>query len=483
MPARARSAIEAGGLNMARVLFWMLIVTVAFAPLPLASDRPGPEGLLAILVGAQLVLFALGTLFSRDLVKVPLRRYYWALLGFALLVGWFLVQQSSATPAAWHDAIWRDGGKILGVDLHGTMALDPQSARETILRMITYAGVFFLSMQLCRPRERANTAVWSAVFIGLGYSLYGLYIYFHGNADVLWFTKYAYRSSLTSTFVNRNNFGTFVGMALIAALGVLFVQLENSLRYGLFNRAGFIHFMDTVNFKTFVLTGFAVVLASTLLLTSSRGASIGTAVGVVTLVIADRLARRQTTGAGQIRISLIAIAVFGALIFVLNGSNLIGRINDSATENTREIVYSTVLHAITQHPWVGTGLGSFSEAFSRVRDARLDSSDYIFDLAHNTYLELAFEIGLPAMALLLAILAGIVLTIARGVFVRRRDATFAAIGLGVTALAALHSTVDFSLQMPGVTLYFAMILGLAFAQSYPTHEHQAVPGVRQSVRA
>ena len=461
----------------------MLVVTVAFAPLPLASDRPAPEGLLAILIGGQLALFALAAPFSRSLIQVPFRKYWWAMLGFALLVCWFVVQQSGLTPAAWHDPIWRDGAKMLGVHLRGAMTLDPEGARETIMRMVTYAGTFFLAFQLCRTREHASAALWSVVLVGVAYSVYGLYVYFHGNDAILWFSKYAYRGSLTSTFVNRNNFGTYVGIALIACVGLLLAQLETSLRHGLFSRAGFVHFMDNVDFRVFALLGFAVLLGSTLLLTASRGATLSTTAGLVALVVADRLARRQTSGVRQVRISLITLAAFVALIFAFNGSNLLGRINQTVTSGAREVVYEDTLHAIGQHPWVGTGLGSFAETFSRYRDARLDSADFFFDLAHNTYLELALEIGLPALALLLSILGGIVFAVGRGVFTRRRDVTFVAVGLGTTALCALHSTVDFSLQMPAVVLDYALVLGLAFAQSYPTQEREAELGRRHGARA
>jgi O-antigen ligase len=200
-------------------------------------------------------------------------------------------------------------------------------------------------------------------------------------------------------------------------------------------------------------------------------------------VIADRLARRHTTGPGRLRLSLITLAAFGVLLFAFNGNKLLGRVNESVSSIGREYIYTSTIRAIADHPWIGTGLGSFAETFSRYRDARLDTDNFFFDKAHNTYLELALEIGLPAMALLLAILAGIVYVSARGVFVRRRDYVFSAVGLGVTGLVALHSTIDFSLQMPAVAVAYALVLGLAFSQAYSTQEHETDHSGRHATHA
>ena len=57
-----------------------------------------------------------------------------------------------------------------------------------------------------------------------------------------------------------------------------------------------------------------------------------------------------------------------------------------------------------------------------------------------------------------------------GIRRRRRDRVYPAIGVAATALVAAHSTVDFSLQIPAVSVSYAFILGLACAQSFPTRE-------------
>ena len=49
---------------------------------------------------------------------------------------------------------------------------------------------------------------------------------------------------------------------------------------------------------------------------------------------------------------------------------------------------------------------------------------------------------------------------------RGRDWVYPATGVAATVLVAIHSFFDFSLQMPGIAINYACILGVACAQSY-----------------
>ena len=91
-----------------------------------------------------------------------------------------------------------------------------------------------------------------------------------------------------------------------------------------------------------------------------------------------------------------------------------------------------------------------------------------WDYAHNTYLELAHELGLPAAAALLLAQGLVVRRLWRGAAERRRNRWPACVGLGAAAAAGLHALLDFSLQMPAAAALFAMLLGIGWAQSHPT---------------
>jgi O-antigen ligase len=93
-------------------------------------------------------------------------------------------------------------------------------------------------------------------------------------------------------------------------------------------------------------------------------------------------------------------------------------------------------------------------------------------MAHNSYLELALALGVPAAALLMLALAAPFLRCLIGARDRRRDAVYPYIGVGATVLVAAHSAVDFSLQIPALAATYALIMAVAVAQSWRRAYHR-----------
>ena len=92
---------------------------------------------------------------------------------------------------------------------------------------------------------------------------------------------------------------------------------------------------------------------------------------------------------------------------------------------------------------------------------------------HNSYLETLLESGLPAGLLLLALPTLAFFLQLRALGQPGVVRPFPAIAAAATVLFAVHSLVDFSLQMPGIAITYAALLGLGVAQSYPHHRHPA----------
>jgi O-antigen ligase len=102
--------------------------------------------------------------------------------------------------------------------------------------------------------------------------------------------------------------------------------------------------------------------------------------------------------------------------------------------------------------------------FEAANDGTLYRQGYYLDKAHNTYLELALEGGIPVAAALTACVAALAAPCLLALWRRRSLAfgltgTVAAIGVGV------HALFDFSLQMPAVAVSFLALLGACAAQS------------------
>ena len=89
----------------------------------------------------------------------------------------------------------------------------------------------------------------------------------------------------------------------------------------------------------------------------------------------------------------------------------------------------------------------------------------VWDIAHDTPLELASEMGIP-LTLIVAgawIAALVVLSLAvRG---RRRDMVAPLSALAVSLIALVHSLIDFSLQITGYSIVVFALLGVGLSQA------------------
>ncbi len=441
-----------------RVVFAAFVAVVALAPLPFGSARPLAWDGLGLAIAVLLVLslpvaFANTAQFWRDLA-VPL-----ALFGVVALV--VIVQVSGLTPVAWHNPVWEQAGTILGRPVASAIAIDRLSALTGLFRLLTYAGAFLLAYALCRRAERAYVAISAIAAAGSLYAAYGLAVFWAGNKTTLWFAKWTYINDLTGPFVNRNSFATYLGLVIL----VLLIQMVRALGElpplgsGRVGVAGLVDFLSRR--VAIILALFLVITA--LLLTHSRGGLAATVAGFLAL----SLAISQAPSLGRYRrLGLIGLApLLLGVALAISGGGVLERLLDTTSDaQERFNAYAITWHAIRDYPLLGTGLGSFAEVFAIYRTNVIASN---FDLAHNDYLQNMLELGIPtAMALIVALLwlAGLC---ALGLRQRRRDAVLPSLGLAATALVAVHSAIDFSLQIPAVTVTFMVLLGIGVAHSRP----------------
>jgi peptide/nickel transport system substrate-binding protein len=78
------------------------------------------------------------------------------------------------------------------------------------------------------------------------------------------------------------------------------------------------------------------------------------------------------------------------------------------------------VEAIKHHPLLGTGLGSFEQAFPAFRDGSVRTF-VVWDKAHNSYLENMMELGVPMALALFAAIAAIAWLCFSGMRKRQRD--------------------------------------------------------------
>ena len=286
---------------------------------------------------------------------------------------------------------------------------------------------------------------------------------------VLWFEKSAYENNLTSTFINRNSYATYAGLALLCAIGSFTKLFSGALSKHFSRKERVRGVLNIVTGQGWMTLLASAVIATALLLSESRGGFVSAAMGILALVVA--IGATRTVGVPHAVAVALTVFAIGGAFFLFSGEITAARLAGTSFESEeRARVYQLTVQAIADSPLLGTGLGTFEHVFRFYRD---ESVLHVFDKAHNTYLELALELGLPAASLLVASVGVLFARCVIGVRRRRRDSIYACIGVAATVTVATHSMVDFSLQIPAVAATYALLMGAAVGQSWSSRESPA----------
>jgi O-antigen ligase len=448
-------------------IFWLFIAALAWVPLYFASNRLFAWGVNAVLFGGLAAAYEIGLVASGRRRPVSYSHVGFALALFILLVGWILVQLATWTPEAWHSAIWQMARDALGTgdaDVQGSISVSPDQGVLGLVRLVTAASAFWLSLQLCRDGYRADMFLRALVLIGTGYALFGIFQFVIFPDRLLWTEKNAYLDSLTSSFVNRNNYAAYAGAGLIAALGMLIetyrrlgvergaplrMQLAALLEATL--RGGLIQFV-----------GVFLIMAA-LFMTGSRAGIVCSLFGVMALlvIVASVLRRRR-----YIMAVLLPLLIVCGLAFMVYGEFFTDRIANDGGLDLRWAVAQRTIEATLDAPWTGFGYGSFDQMFSIYRLADMGDPAKHWDKAHNTYVELLFELGFPAGIAFGLMVGAILVQIFANTLRRRHAAMVSLLALAISIQLLLHALVDFSLQMQAVAISYWAVMGAGLAQSW-----------------
>lgn len=447
------------------VIFWCLVVLVMLMPLPLASVYTWSWALAGCCVALLLAAWAIDVLRDGTHPPFGLQTLWPLAVPFTLAILWGIAQTLTITPEAWHNPLWMVAADALGTPLSSRITINPYESWSVITRLLTYAGIFFLSFQYCRRVTRTRQVLLAIVIGGSLYAVYGLLQKAAGTPMILWMEKTAYRHDLTSTFVNRNSYAAFAGLGLVCAMGLIIKFFKDVTTQAVSNFSEMIlRAVDELSARGWLLITAWTVLLTALVLAHSRGGFASTFVAVVVL-----MGILTVVAYIPMRVALLSGAglLFGLLVFLsVSAGSLQQRLvaTDLGTEQ-RPIVYQTTLEAIGDAGSLGTGLGTFSEIFRFYKPEEITG---IYNQAHNTYLENTLELGIPAALCLFAVFAGFLMVTGSGTYRRRYDNVYPAIGFAVTVQLAVHALIDFSLQIPAVAATYALLMGAACAQSYST---------------
>lgn len=437
-----------GGAGRAALVTAVLLAVVGYGGVYPRTFWP-----VLLLASLALVLALFGPLANERLWRAQLTAF-----ALALAAAVYVALQSWPLPLGVGHAIWPTAAELLDTG-RAALSAEPGTTRHAIPALVLPFIVFMATLTLF-PDDGRALLLWRALAgFGAAAAAVSVMQFVLFPDTLLLGPKQHYLDSLTGPFVNRNTAATFFGLAAVLTAGCL-LQSWQTLRARRDARPFGEHAehrtADRGPHRRLALWSLAlVVILVALALTRSR-AGIAASYAALALFLCGALfgflRDRRSPAVAAIWVSAGAVGLV-ALFWLISGRALL-RLETQGLSDSRWCAYEYTWAAIRDHPLLGTGFGTFPAVFPSYRlGACFPYGEWT--KAHSVYLEAYLGLGLPFIAMLLAVVIVLLRAYARG-YRERRRARFAPVGgLAMLVLVLLHSAVDFSIQIPGVTVFFA----------------------------
>jgi O-antigen ligase len=345
----------------------------------------------------------------------------------------------------------------------GVLSFAPYETRSELLIFLACLVAFVLAMMVSGDRHRKRRLIQFLVALGAGEAFYGLIQYLANWQNIFWYAKKYDLEEATGTYINRNHFAGLLEMILPFAVCLALYQGEK-LASNRRRRSPHARKLSPDLALAGLWLAVAVVLMAAVVFARSRMGLLATSASLAVVFGLNGLRRRAV----PIALSVIFVTLSFALAAWIGLRPAFNRFEELGREfsgpETRLSLWPGAMRLISEHPLMGTGLGTFPVAYTAFQSTFLTK---FVNHAHNDYLELSSELGIPAAFVLFA---SIILVLSRGIraFLRaasrfERNILLACVGSLVAIL--LHSLTDFNLYIPANALVLATILGIALASS------------------
>ncbi len=174
-------------------------------------------------------------------------------------------------------------------------------------------------------------------------------------------------------------------------------------------------------------------------------------------------------------VGLAALLVIGSVAALETTSIGAGRLGEHAASSaqSRADIFATTSRAAADFMPFGSGLGSFPRVYPLYEKAQQVTTEYVVH-AHNDYAEIALELGVAGIVLMLLFFAWWVAAVWRA-WRWGEAGPFAKAGAIASAAVLVHSLVDFPLRTAAIAACFGMCLALlADSRAAPPKEKKAL---------
>jgi O-antigen ligase len=448
---------------------------LAAPPLPPASSAPpaAPPGAAATASARELPR----TVWSRFIILMLCLAVVTTTLAFGTVHAWSLAafQLSAALVFAfWMLDAWRTGVlrvslnplqllllaffAVGAVQLGAGLTFDPQATRGTLAQLAGLLVYFAAALAFVDSPRRLKLMARLVVIFGFLLAIYGLMQHFINPRTIFW-VREPKQAEPFGPYVNRHHFAGYMELVLAMPLGLMFA--------------------GAVARERMLLYAFAsAMMAISLVMTNSRGGLIGMVCEIMFLAAVSSLARGRKregeamTGGERLRAAAVRIGLgFAMVVVVFVGvlyfggdaalSRMLGTVNSADPTTGRAHFWSGTLQIIKDHPWLGTGLGSFGSAYTRYDTS---TGAYRLEQAHNDYLQIFSDAGVAGGLLGLVFVVLLFRTALKRMQSQDRFRRGVVLGALAGCTGALvHSFFDFTLHTTANALMFLLLAALATA--------------------
>ncbi len=345
-----------------------------------------------------------------------------------------------------------------------SLSINKKATLEELIRYISYAGFYLLTVQLLSHRSLLKKTVKYLAIFATVLSVSAILQRFTSPDKILWF----YESSTGfGPYVNNNHYAGLMEM-IFPVVFALFLFSKPRVSYPSL-RGKIVEFFNHIRTSEHILLGFSsLLIALSVFLSLSRGGIIFLCIsaGFCFLMIGLKQGTLRSSGSTVFLLFfllIISVGWFGWKPIFQEFENT--RNEKGELVENRSIYWQGGLSAFKDFPVTGTGMGTLKDIYPRYQP-KLTGRRVTH--AHNDYIEFLVNGGLVGFLLFFGFLMTIIYKTLKA-FRKRREpyAIFIYIGSisGIVAIL-LHSLTDFNLQIGANGLYVFFLCGLAVCASH-----------------
>jgi O-antigen ligase len=401
-------------------------------------------------------LAALPLLLTQSWARASIERTPLAWVGgaFALVL---LAGALSLTPLFEPHPIW-----TLAPGAIRTVSIDPYSTWLELFKLLGLAAAFLVGVGFGGDDDRAKQLIQGLLLAGIVYSAWAFFDFETSRNLLFGQARHLDPSRLAASLSSANIAATLFGALVVLNVADLTRRME---RQGERRTGGFRlrHLESLLQTSAVPLVGLGVALTC-IVLTLSRTGIVVTLAGVVVFLGLRAVlgAKKGAFAAPLIGMLVIVIGLVIALI-AFNLGTVGARVASFHEDvSAREGVYAAHWAAFMTSPWQGYGLGAFAHVNGLVMNDANREQLYGLGATHNVYIQWLEEAGVIGALPMFALVGLIALRIIRGLRERQRVRLWLLGILSVLGLFLLHGATDFPLEVPSMTLFLSLLLGLGF---------------------